>query len=775
MTFEIGFVFALLAAMVCLFLTEKLRVELTAFCGLLVMVFTGFVPVDQAFVGFSSPAVITMFSIFFISAGLARTGVADAVGRQLSRWSGGHEIAMVVLLMLLAAALSAFMNNVAAAAVLMPAVISVSRHSGISPSRLFMPLAFGAILGGTTTLVGTPPNLLTGEMAVQLGLEPIGLFDFAPVGLVLLAVGVVYMLVFGRRMLPERLEAKQGDRAQHLIRAYRVDDRLTSIRVVPGSMLEGQTLSETQLSAGLGASVVGVRRGRQTILAPGPDFELEADDLVVVDARYFDLQSLLAMRGVVISEVEPGHLDDVVSQVHGLVLRLPKGSGLVGRTLQQLRFRERFEVLVVGLRRGKDWVREELGRRELRSDDEILVLADDAHVAALQEQKSLEVVGEVPFSQLMEDRLFVIGVPVGSELDGLTLRDSRLGELVGLTVVGRVRGGSASLRVSGGWRIEGGDELLVVGNPEPLLDVLELGPLEVDPILGKAKLESESVRMVEAVVAPRSTVLGKTLREIHFRQRFGLQVLAVWRAGEAIHRDLADLPLNVGDALLLHGSLRQIGQLSEDQDFVLLDDDIEPIRRYSKAPAALTALAVMVGVVVSGAFPVHVAAFTGAVITVLFGALTMEEAYQAIEWKALFLVAAILPVGTAMESTGAAHWVAGGVAGIGEAFGPYAFLASIVVLASFLSQTLDGAPTVVILAPVVVLTADKLGIDPAPMMMAVGLAASAAFMTPFSQKASLLVMSAGGYRVSDFVRVGTPLTLMVLVLLVILIPIFFPF
>lgn len=775
MTLDIAFVFSLLAAMVFLFLTEKLPVELTAFCGLLVMVFAGFVPLDQAFVGFSSPAVITMFSIFFISTGLARTGVADVVGHQIYRLGGGREAVTVVLLMLLAAALSAFMNNVAAAAVLMPAVISVSRHSGISPSRLFMPLAFGAILGGTITLVGTPPNLLTGEMAIQQGLAPIGLFDFAPMGLILLGVGIVFMMTVGRHMLPERLEAKRDDRAVHLTRAYRVDERLTSIRVAEGSVLEGLTLSETQLSAGLDVSVVGVRRGRKKILAPGPDFRLQAHDLVVVDARYADLQSLLAMRGVAVSEAEPGHLRDVVSQVHGLVLRLPRGSGLVGRTLRQLKFRERFEVLVVGIRRGKDLVRQELGRRALQADDEILVLADDAHMAALQEQKSLEIVGEMPLSQLMEDRLFVIRVPAGSRLENVTVRESRLGELAGFTVVGIVRDGSARLMVPGDSRIEAGDELLVIGNPDPLLEVLDLGPLDIDPISNPAQFESESVRVVEAVVAPRSSALGKTLRQLHFRQRFGLQVLAVWRAGEAIHRDLADLPLNVGDALLLHGGLRQIEQLSEDQDLVLLDPHAEPVRRYSKAPAALTALAVMVGIVVSGTFPVHIAAFTGAVIAVLFGALTMEEAYRAIEWRALFLVAAILPVGTAMESSGAALLVAEGVARIGEAFGPYAFLASLVVLASFLSQTLDGAPTVVILAPIVVITAEKLGISPTPMMMAVGLAASAAFMTPFSQKASLLVMSAGGYRVSDFVRVGTPLTLIVLVLLVILIPIFFPF
>ena len=159
MTFEIAFLFAVLIAMVYLFLTEKLPVELTAFVGLVVLIFTGYVAPNDAFVGFSSPAVMTMFSIFFISAALLQTGVADVVGKRMSKMSGGQEIPLIIILMVVAGVMSAFMNNVAAAAVLLPAVSSVARHSGLSPSRLFMPLSFGAILGGTTTLVGRPPKL----------------------------------------------------------------------------------------------------------------------------------------------------------------------------------------------------------------------------------------------------------------------------------------------------------------------------------------------------------------------------------------------------------------------------------------------------------------------------------------------------------------------------------------------------------------------------------------------------------------------------------------
>ena len=183
----------------------------------------------------------------------------------------------------------------------------------------------------------------------------------------------------------------------------------------------------------------------------------------------------------------------------------------------------------------------------------------------------------------------------------------------------------------------------------------------------------------------------------------------------------------------------------------------------------------MVLLVITGLFPIHVAAFTAATLVVMTGALKMEEAYRAVEWRAVFLVAAILPVGVAMERTGAAELVATTVAGLAGGVGPHAVLVALMVLSSALSQGLDGAPTVVLLGPVVVSTAQRLGLSPYPLMMGVALAASAAFMTPFSHKANLLVMGAGGYRSMDYIKVGAPLTVAVLALLALMIPLMLPF
>ncbi|MEM9596113.1 MAG: SLC13 family permease [Acidobacteriota bacterium] len=776
MTLSIAFLFALLVAMVYLFLTEKLPVELTAFAGLVVLVFTGYVDPSQAFVGFASPAVITMFSIFFISAALLQTGVADVVGQRISTLSGGKEVPLIILLMLVAGVMSAFMNNVAAAAVMLPAVSSVARHAQISPSRLFMPLSFGAILGGTTTLVGTPPNILTAEViANQEGLEPFGLFDFTPIGLALLGAGILFMTTVGRRLLPDRLEAARGETSGLLTQAYRIEDRLTSIRVPPFSNLDGLTLRNTKLGTALDVRVVAVRREQRKILAPGPDFELQGEDQLLVDGRFEDLQKLLAVQGLVVQDADPGHLREISEQLHGMVLRLPEGSGLVGRSLRQLRFRDRFGVLVVGIRRGRDLVRQDLAGRVLRDTDELLVLGTESQLLVVGDQKGLEMTGELPIQELIQERMFVLQVPAGSSLADTTVRDSGLGELAGLTIVSIVRNGKAEMAVRGDEDIRAGDELLVAGNPTRVLDLLQLGDLQLERDVPGVRLESDSVRVLEAVVAPRSRAAGKSLRQLHFRDRYGLQVLALQRGGETLRKNLGNLALRFGDALLLHGPQPKLRELAEDDDFVILHGDAMSVRRRKKAPVALGALALMIAIVVFDLFPIHVAAFTGAVVTVLFGALRMEEAYKAIEWRAIYLVAAILPVGNAMETSGAAQLLANGVTNIAETYGPYAFIAALVMLSSLLSQGLDGAPTVVILAPVVLLTAEQLGISPYPLMMAVGLAASAAFMTPFSHKANLLVMSAGGYRSMDFVRVGTPLTVVVLILLVVLVPLLFPF
>ena len=190
MTLEIGFLFALLAGMVYLFLTEKLPVDLTAFLGLTVLIFGGYLEPSEAFTGFSSPAVITMMSVFIVGAALLETGVADLIGGRIHSIVGSSETRLIITLMLVAGVLSAFMNNIAATAVLMPAVATIGSRAGLAPGRLFMPLAFGAILGGTMTLVGTPPNILAAQILSERGLEPFKLFDFTPVGLATAARGL---------------------------------------------------------------------------------------------------------------------------------------------------------------------------------------------------------------------------------------------------------------------------------------------------------------------------------------------------------------------------------------------------------------------------------------------------------------------------------------------------------------------------------------------------------------------------------------------------------
>ena len=241
MTLQIAALFALLGGMVYLFLTEKLPVDLTAFLGLVILVFAGYVKPSEAFQGFSSPAVITMLSVFILGAALLETGVADSIAVRIHRLVGDSEMRLIVTLMVVAGVLSAFMNNIAATAVLMPAVATLAPRAGLAPSRLFMPLAFGAILGGTTTLVGTPPNILAAQMLSDRGLEPFKLFDFTPMGVAILAPRAWSTCSpIGRKLLPNREKsglARAG--TDDLMQVYQLESRLFSLRLPEDSPLDG--------------------------------------------------------------------------------------------------------------------------------------------------------------------------------------------------------------------------------------------------------------------------------------------------------------------------------------------------------------------------------------------------------------------------------------------------------------------------------------------------------------------------------------------------------
>ena len=776
MSLEVGILFAVILGMVYLFLTEKLPIDLTAFLGLVFLLFTGYVGPKEAFAGFSSTAVITMLSIFILSGALDRTGLADLVGNGVHKLVGSREVPLLIIIMLAVGLLSAFANNIAATAVLMPAVASIAHRSGLPPSRFFMPLSFGAILGGTTTMVGTPPNILAAEMLRDRGLQAFGLFSFTPLGLILLAVGILFMVTIGRRLLPEVAVRARPAGAGDLSRVYQLQERLFSIHIPAGSRLDGMTIAQSRIGSRLKVQVVAILRSGNRELAPTPDTLLRAGDTLLVEGRLEDMEELVRFKGVSVSKTRLADMPALGQRVAGIRLRIRAGSDLVGETLVSARFRDRYGALVVGIAREEELIRDRVQEHRLRAGDTLFALGTRACIETLRGGDAFEVraVGLAAVRQLQE-HVYAIHVGRESPLVGSTIGSSRLSRISGITIGGIIRGSKTLLAVSADEVIQEGDHLLVNGEPSPVIEFLELGDVEFDAGAEAPFDDTDEIGIVEVALSPRSPFLGRTLSALDFRRRYGLQVLAIWRRGRPYRTRIEDLELEFGDALLLQGPWERIASLAEDPDCVVLTQDVPKPKRTKKRPQALGALVLMIAMVVTGYQPIHVAAFAAASLAVLAGALRMDEAYRAVEWRAIFLVAALLPVGIAMERTGAAMLLADGVTALAGPLGPYGLLAALVLLSSLLSQALDGAPAVVLLTPVALQTAEKMGLSPYPIMMGVGLAASAAFMTPFSHKANLLVMGAGGYKAKDYIRVGSPLTILLLVLLVLLIPRFFPF
>ncbi len=776
MTFEILALVVLLLVMAALFLTERLPLELTAFAGLLVLVLAGWVPPDRAFEGFSSPPVITMIGTFFMGAALLHTGIADFLAARVERFAGGGERRLVFAVALLGGVFSAFMNNVAATAMLMPAVASLARRTGTSPSKLLLPLASGTILGGTATLVGTPPNMVAADLLRAHGDAPFALFDFAPVGLPLLLAGAAVLALLARRILPARIAAAPVSRRSDLLQVYQLHDTLFSIRVSPGSGLAGHSLRDTALGRTLGVQVVGVVRDGTRRLAADPDMDLEPGDVLLVQGSVADVRELFRVRGTELTEARAEELEEASRAVTGVVARVREGSEVVGQTLRTLGFRNRFGLVGIAIRRGTVLLEEALGGVPLRAGDELFALGVRGALdeEALRRHFDVAAMDAAAFRAL-GGRVYVLRVGEASGLAGTTIAESRMGELVGLTITGILRDGGTLLGLDPTERILPGDRLLVTGEPARIRALLALGGVELMQDVAAGSLESAGEGIVEVALAPRSSVAGRTLAEIDFRERYGLTVLAVWRAGALLHEHLAGLRLAFGDALLLHGPWARVRQIARDPDFLALASTAPEERRTRKAGWVLAALALMLAMVGTGWQPPHVAAFAAGTMVVLTGAITMGEAYRALEWRVVFLVAAILPIGTALESTGAAPLLAQQVRAILGPLGPEAALLVLAVLASLLSQLFDGAPAVVMLAPVAFAVAEGLGVSPRPMLFALGLGASATYLAPLSHKANLLVMGAGGYRPLDYFRAGVPLTLLHLGLILALVPWLFPF
>jgi di/tricarboxylate transporter len=370
-----------------------------------------------------------------------------------------------------------------------------------------------------------------------------------------------------------------------------------------------------------------------------------------------------------------------------------------------------------------------------------------------------------------------VRVAEDSRVAGQTLVESRLGAEYELTVLAIERNGRLRTNLHPDTRIQAGDLLMVEGAVEKLIQARDALRLVIDAERTtelEQQLDTDKVHLVEATLAPASRMVDQTLKEIEFRNRYGFSVLAIWRHGEVITQRLRDVQLKFGDAVLLQGPRHRMPALQEGDDFLILEPVALELRRLSKAPIAAGIMGLVLAMVLVASVHIAMAMVVGAVLMVLTGCLTMDEAYQNVDWRTVFLVAGMLPLGMAMETTGAARFLADVLLGAVGDLGPRAVLAGIYILVALLTQPMSNAAAVVLVTPIAIDTALGMGADPRPFVLTVVLGAATSFLTPVGHKANVLVFGPGGYRFFDYTRVGALLTPILLVVAVIFVPILFP-
>jgi di/tricarboxylate transporter len=379
----------------------------------------------------------------------------------------------------------------------------------------------------------------------------------------------------------------------------------------------------------------------------------------------------------------------------------------------------------------------------------------------------------------LENRTRCLQVPKDSNLIGLTLNDSRLGDAVDVQILCIIRQNQTALIPKSTDRFEPLDHLIVSGDADMISILLMKGIEGVfiqDPSLhpDPSMIEDDHVGLVEVILSPHSVLSGMTLPQIHFREKYGLTVLSIWRKGRAYRSGLRDTVLEFGDALLLYGPWEKMTILGREPDFLVLTETAQEPPRKEKAKIALTIMAAVLLPVMAGWVPIYIAVVMGAAFMILTKCLTMEEAYRYIEWKAVFLIAGMLPLGTALDQSGAAGLLAEGVVGTLGPFGPHAVLFGLLVITFLGTSIIPTSALVVLMVPIALKTSVSLGISPYALMMGIAMAASSSFTSPISHPANVLVMGPGGYRFVDYMKVGVPLTLVILMVLMLILPVLWP-
>jgi di/tricarboxylate transporter len=676
--------------------------------------------------------------------------------------------------------LSGFMNDIGVAALLLPVVMDIARRTERSPSRLLIPLAFGSLLGGLMTLIGTPPNLLISDALGESGLRPFEMFDYTPVGIFVMVAGVVFMALVGRHLLPKHdlTKALTSLDASKLGLVYGLEERMYLLNIPPDSQLSGKTLVESRFGAILGLNVIAIIRGGHLSLAPQPDQVIQKGDQLLVTGRMDRLNDFQKHPHLQIAREDFSVEQLITTDVTLAEIELSREFSHLGETLQQIDFRQRYGVIVLSIWREGKPTHAEFDDLPLKSGDSLLIQGERLQIDNLINVGGINISeAEKAKVSRLHKHLMSVYIPVDSSLVGKTLAESRLAEAFGLAALGILRAGEVSLLPSAGTTFKANDTILVRGDVESLTVLGELEHLEIEDQSAPAlsELESSKVGLAEVVLSPHTTLTGKTLRQLHFREKYGLNVVAIWRGGKPHRSQLRDLALRFGDALLLHGPWEKLRLLASDPDFLVLVEEMQEAPRLKKAPLALLVMAGVLLPVILGWLPIYVAAVAGAALMVLTGCLSMEEAYRYIEWKAVFLIAGMLPLGIAMQQTGTARYLAEGVVAFVGGMGPLAILIALFVLTALASQVMPNPAVAVLLAPIALNAAADLGISPYPLMMGVAISASAAFLSPVAHPVNVLILGPGGYQFRDYLKVGVPLTLVILLVVLLVLPIFWPF
>ena len=414
MTLSILLLLVILGIALLLFWFEWVSPDVTALGVLLALIVLGLVPLDQAFSGFGSDTVMLLLGLLIITAALMRTGVVEVLSRKFMQFTSKNPASLLPLTMLAVALLSAVINNTAAAALFLPVILGLSQRSKLSASRLLMPMAFAAILASSMTLVSTSTNVVVSGLMTQAGLPPIGMFELTPVGLPVLAIGLLYMLIFGQRLIPER------PTPQTLTETFGLRPFLAELRIVPGSGLAGTTLAQSGLGRDFDLTVLAIIRGEERQLEPSADTILQAGDKLLAEGSSEAILKIKDMAGIDIQA--DAKFSDVDLQSSGLglaeVVLLPR-SPFIGRTPKGLQMRERYQIQVLAINRRTGIVRSKIADTRLQLGDVLLVQGNQKQIAALQAEDAFDVLGVMHAQHFNRRQAWIVmGIFVGMLLLG---------------------------------------------------------------------------------------------------------------------------------------------------------------------------------------------------------------------------------------------------------------------------------------------------------------------------------------------------------------------